>query len=164
MPAPEFNNFIAPSNNFVPIMRQLSRSSTPGPRPIQTPSDFGQAEVSTSHARPVSVQCAPFVFGDESPKLVDANAATTFPCPINEPESNSFSSKIDAYPTLSLLSNLFRLFMDVAWTEYQFSTPIGRLSVPIKRICASVLSVSYLYLNDSIKKEDERNENEKKMC
>ena len=35
-----------------------------------------QVEVATSQGRPVSMQCGPCVFGETSPRFVEANAAT----------------------------------------------------------------------------------------
>lgn len=44
--------------------------------------------VGTSHGFPVSMQWGPFVFGDTSPSLLCAKAATNFPCARNGNESH----------------------------------------------------------------------------
>ena len=47
---------------------------------VHVPTLPSQLLVRSSHGNPVSMQIAPFVFGETSPTLVAAKAARNFPC------------------------------------------------------------------------------------
>ena len=57
----------------------LSKLSFPGPDAKHCPWPSGQAESNASQGSPVNSHFGPIIFGETSPKLVDANAPTNLP-------------------------------------------------------------------------------------
>ena len=103
----------------------------PGPEATHICVRLLHVECSNSQGRPVSIQCGPLVFGETSPRLVEAKAATKDPLPIGLFASYSLLSSISfssirlAKPLLSPEISWFVLFIDVGWTANQLITPLN---------------------------------------
>lgn len=70
---------IAARYNLVAIILVLSNISLPGPEAKHFSLDVEHFSLSWSQTLPENSQRGPFVLGDTSPRLVDANAQTTDP-------------------------------------------------------------------------------------
>lgn len=130
----------------VAIILVLSNWSMPGPEEKHWPSCAGQDDVCKSHGSPENSHFGPIIFGETSPKLAEEKAATNFVWPGSDSGSIAVSNSIDAYPTLSLVTNLFVLFIDVGCTANQLNAPIAFPLTSTNFTWVNVLSVSYLYL------------------